>query len=370
MRKKLINILLIFFITFTIISILVTYHTHSIPLEQKRVTLLYTYTNHGEYSYIANLKPNTIYENKTTLEPGEGPVYRRITNTIGVNFTYTFGGSLPTNLTIQYNLTEYVEIPKWTKTIYELPQKTITANGTETTLTITSMPLINVTSVYDLVREVQDETGLSVAAYSVIIKIEMQIQAETNEHIINESFTPTLTMTFEVSREEGDIISISGLDHTKSDQITETETIYYSWVKSYRYVSYGLLIIAFSCLTATTWTYMRARPPKPLKPEKLLEDLIEPYKEIIAEATQEPSVEKPQQRLGTMIVVETLDDLLKIAEMLSKPILHTYIPPENHTFWVLDETTRYEFRTTLSSLVEKKAKIEREEKEEGAEDEW
>jgi len=363
MRKKLINALLISFITLSIVSILVAYQTHATPLEQKIVTPLYTYANYGTYSYVASLKPNIVYDNKTTLEPGEGPVYRRITNYVDINFTYTFEGSLPTNLTIQYQLTEYVETPQWTKTIYELPRRTITANGTETTLTINSIPFINVSSVFDLVKAVQADTGLSISAYSANIRIEMYIEAETNERVINESFSPTLKMEFESSREEGDVISISGLEHSKSDQITKTETIYYSWVKSQRDISIVLSTAIFSGLIIVTWMFMTTRPHKPPKPEKLLEDFIAPYEEIIAETIQEPSVEKPRLAPVTTIIVETMEDLVKIAEILGKPILHTYQPPENHIFYVFDGTTRYEFTTTVSTMAERKTSVEREENE-------
>ena len=134
MRRRLINALLVFFIFLFIVSILVTYHTHTIPLEERLATTLYTYTNRGTYDYIASLEPNTIYDNKTTLKHGEGTVYRRITNFIDVNFTYTFECSRPTNLRIQYNVTEYIETPKWTKRISELPDKMISTNGTGPTL--------------------------------------------------------------------------------------------------------------------------------------------------------------------------------------------------------------------------------------------
>ncbi len=56
-----------------------------------------------------------------------------------------------------------------------------------------------------------------------------------------------------------------------------------------------------------------------------------------------------------------MDDLLKIAEILGKPILHSYWPPEDHTFYVFDDKIRYEFATTVSALAERKKIREREE---------
>lgn len=363
MRRRLINALLVLFISLGIVSVLITYHTHTILLEEKLVTTLYTYTNRGTYDYVASLKPNAIYDNKTTLKPGEGPVYRRITDHIDINFTYTFECSRPTNLHIQYKVTEYVETPKWTKRISELPDKTISTNGTGTTLTINNISPINVSSIQDFAKAMQGDTGISLSVYSANIRIMMYIEAESNGDIINETFSPTLTMEFQSSREEGDIISITGLEDSNSGQITQTETIYHSWVQSQRYISYALSTVTFFGLVMTTWAFMRTRPHKPPKPEKLLEDFIAPYEEIIAETIQEPSVEKPRLAPVTTIIVETMEDLVKIAEILGKPILHTYQQPENHIFYVFDGTTRYEFTTTVSSMAERKTSVEREENE-------
>jgi len=364
MRRRLITALLILFISLSVASVLVTYNIHTIPLEEELVTPLYTYTNRGTYDGVASVTPNTVYYNKTTLRFGEGTVYRRITNQIDVNFTYTFEGSTPANLTIQYAVNEYVETPQWTKRISELPIETINTFGTEATVSINNISPINTSSIQDLIKAVQADTGISISVYSTIIKIEMSIKAETNESSINATFSPELKMEFQSSRDEGDIISISGLEYSDSDMITKTETIYHSWVESQRYISYILSTVAFFGLVITTWAYMRTRPHKPLKPEKLFEDFIAPYEEIIAETIQEPSVEKPGLAPVTKIIVETMEDLVKIAEILGKPILHTYEPPENHIFYVFDGTTRYEFATTVSSMAERKTFIEREE------DEW
>jgi hypothetical protein len=363
MRRMLITALLIIFISLSIASVLFMYNTHTIPLEEKRVTPLYTYTHRGTYDYVARLSPNTVYDNKTTLKPWEGPVYRRITDLIDVNFTYTFEGSKPANLTIQYNVTEYVETAKWTKPISEVPIKTVSTEGTEATLSIDNISPVNASSIQNLVKAMQGDTGIPLSEYSANIRITMYIDAETSEGVINKTFSPTLVMLFRSSSEEGDIISISGLENSDSGSITETETIYHSWVKFQRDISYVLSAVTFFGLVITTWTFMRTRPHKPPKPEKMLEDFIAPYEEIIVETAPEPRVGKPKLEPANMINVETMDDLLKIAEILGKPILHSYWPPENHIFYVFDDTIRYEFATTISALAERKKIREREENE-------
>ena len=364
MRRTLITALLLVFIFLGIASALFMYNTHIIPIEETVVTPLYTYTNRGTYDYAASLKSNTVYDNKTTLKPGEGPVYRRITDEIAVNFTYTFEGSDPANLTIHCNVSTYVETPKWTKRISELPITTINTNGTEATVSIDNLSPINASQIEDLIKAVQADTGIPISVYSANIKIGVHVEAETQEGLVNATFSPELTMEFQSSKEEGDIISISGLENFDSGGITKTETIFHSWVESQRYISYALSTMAFSGLIVTAWLFMRTRPRKPPEPEKMLEDFIAPYQEIIAKIIREPSVRKPQLAPVSMVAMETLEDLVKIAEILGKPILHTYQPPENHAFYVFDGTIHYEFTITLSSIIERKTTIEMEE------DEW
>jgi hypothetical protein len=360
-KTKIIITLLILFILMTFVSLLFLSYTHANPIEKTLVTSLYTYGFRGTYNYIAALKPNTIYDNKTTLEPGEGPIYRRITDHIDVNFTYVWEGDLPANFTIKYSIHEYVQTANWNKQIIKLPQKTIETTGTSSHLSINNIPTIDPSSIQQLGSEINAETGISASTYSLNITIITYVEARTSVGTVNESFTPTLRIEFQSSASEGDTLSISGLEHDKTGEITKTEKTYQSWVEQQRNYSYGLSTVSFFGLAITTWVFLKTRPPKPPRPQKLLEDLIGPYEEIIVEAAQEPS-RKGQLPLTT-IAINELEDLVKIADMSDKPILHTYKPPETHIFRIIDGPTRYEFTTTISTIAKRKAAIEEDENE-------
>jgi len=75
--------------------------------------------------------------------------------------------------------------------------------------------------------------------------------------------------------------------------------------------------------------------------------IITPHKEIMAETTQKP----PETTQA--ITMETLEDLTKITETLIKPILHTTEPTTKgkttHTFYILDNNTKYQYTTTTST---------------------
>ena len=356
--------LLVFLASLSLVSLLILYHTHATPLEETLVTSLYTYGHMGTYNYVATLKPNKIYDNKTTLEPGEGPIYRRITDHIDVNFTYLFQGNLPANFTIKYSVYEYVETANLKKQINELPQKIIESAGTNSSFSINNITTINPNSIEEIAREIREETGIAAGQYSLNITIIMDIEAKTTEGTVNESFTPILKTEFTSSATEGEIISISGLEHVKTGSITKTEKIYHSEVQKQRNASYGISIASFAGLAICTWFFIKTRPHKPPKPEKLLEDIIAPYEEIIAETDQEPREKEQISKPATKIAIKTLEDLAKIADTLDKPILHTYKPPETHIFRIIDGATQYEFTTTISAIAERKAIIEEEVEEE------
>ena len=89
MARSKITIILILFLILAIIGIPYLFYTLQIPESETQIISLWEYQHSGTYDYIAKLKPNIIY-NKTTLKPGEGLLYLRITEHLNITFTYTF----------------------------------------------------------------------------------------------------------------------------------------------------------------------------------------------------------------------------------------------------------------------------------------
>ena len=274
-----------------------------------------------------------------------------MTKYIDITFTYTFESDLNASTTIKYTASELVITPRWTRQTYTIPLKTIVDTSNETSFNF-GIPSITIRSMDTLVGSVNSEIGVSTGNYNITIITTAILNAETEVGTINEQFTASLPLAVLRGAPEGDIVSIGNLQTTKTGKITQTHPIYYDWVQNQQYASYITSATATIGLAICAFFYIQTKPPvTPETSEKLIQELKEPYQDIIVEAAQEQT---PQGQ--TIITTKTLEDLVKIADTLTKPIVHFQKPPtaENKEptdiFYVLDDITRYEYNITPSKI--------------------
>ncbi|MEA2089994.1 MAG: DUF5305 family protein, partial [Thermoproteota archaeon] len=304
-------ILLTLFTISTLISIITVYAVHQTPTEKTITNTLCTYTSTATYNYTATLEPNTIYNNKTTLKPNEGTLYQPITKQINITLTYTFHANVSTETTITYSLTQTLKTAAWTHQIATTTPPPPT-NKTQIQIPI---PPINKNALQTIKSKIETETGTTASTYSLQISPTFTINANTTVGSIQQTFTPTLTIDFKHT-DQGNIITIEDLHQTKSGAITQNQTITRYDIINQRYASYILIAISAAGTFSSAYFYKKTRPLKPTKPT--LEELIKPYQENIIHIT-EPPLHPTQQ---TIITVNNLEDLQKIAEQTLQPILH------------------------------------------------
>jgi hypothetical protein len=168
--------------------------------------------------------------------------------------------------------------------------------------------------------------------YTIEITTEFTINANTAVSPIYQTFTPTITITFQRS-DQGEITTISDLYQTKTETITENQTITHQDIINRLYASYSLTTIAIAGLAFSTYFHTKTKPKTKETP---LEKLIAPYKDLIIEAAEPPKT--PQET--TIIKVETIKELAKTAEILAKPIILTRKPQP--TLTIIDQNTTYQ----------------------------
>jgi hypothetical protein len=324
------TILLTLFTILTLISLLTVYATHQTPTEETTTNTLCTYISTATYDYTAILEHNTIYSNITILKPNEGTLYTKITRQINITLTYTFHATLPADTTITYSLTQTLK----TGTL-SLQINTTTPTTTNQTLIRITIPRIIKGELDPIITKLATETGVSTSTYySMDITPTFTINANTTAGQINQIFTPTLTIEFQHT-DQGDITTIGDLHQTKTDTITENETIIRYDILYQRYASYILIAISIAGLFPSTYFYIKTKP----KTEQIpLDKITAPYKDLIIEA-KEPPKTTPET---TIINVQTIQELAKTAEILAKPIILTRKPQP--TLTIIDQNTIYQHK--------------------------
>jgi hypothetical protein len=321
--------LLIIFGVLAAASILSVFYTHQLPSYETRINTIATYKHTEYYSYLAKLKPNTFY-NRTILRPGEGPLYTAIVDYVNITSKYSFISSPPPkNATTNTNVEIEIESPdKWTRTLSEDEALDLLEFSGSQDFKIT----VNRTKIYEYVKRIDEEVGIRSTSYNINVKPLIHCNAIVAATQIDETFTPTLTISFITSGDIGNYISIEEIFQTKDGKITETSKIYLEWVEKQRKIAYASAAFTSILLAGSAILYIQRRPEAP--PKKTIEKVIAPYKELITETT-----ERPPETENT-IKINTIEDLAKTAEILAKPILHTQ-EDQDHIFYVIDGNTKY-----------------------------
>jgi len=333
---KLIKILLITFAILTAASAISLFYAYQKPTYERQTIILGTYTHEAIYDYIAELKPNIIY-NKTALRPGEGTLYTAITTRINVTFTYTFSSNPnpeSANITRESIVIEIESPGKWAKTLRESEIREIM--NLEGSVNFTFR--IDCAVIRQLIDRIDKEVGTYTSSYNIYVTPTIRINTIVAERTINETYTPELTIAFKTGTEKGNYISIDGLSQTRSRSITETKEIVHPEVEAQRNISYLTTVITSIGLAVSAITYIRELGK--LKPREVAEKIrrvAEEYKDIIAET------EKAPPETQTTIEVKSLEDLTKIAEILAKPIIKT-AEHEEQTFYIIDGNIKYQYR--------------------------
>ena len=321
--------LIIIFTILTLIALLTLYTVHQNPIEETITNTVCAYTSTADYDYTAMLKtPNLIYNNKTTLKPDEGTIYTKITRQINLTLTYNFQTTLQSNATITYKIKTILKTSALTYTLSQTTPETTNQKQIQIQL-----PPIIKTETDPIVAQIASEMGLSSTQYYTLeITPTFTVNADTTAGQIQQTFTPTITITYQRT-EQGETTTIEPLYQTRSGALTENQTVIHYDIVNQRNASYILTAIAAAGLAFSTHFHMKTKPKTPEKP---LEKVIAPYKDLIIEAKKPPTL--PSE--ATIINVTSIQELAKTAEILAKPIILTKEPKP--TLTIIDQNTVYQ----------------------------
>jgi hypothetical protein len=214
---------------------------------------------------------------------------------------------------------------------------------------------LNITSVTELIHEIESETGVRGSSYNLKISSQIDVEAEVENNPIKESFNPNMTVTF-----EGNMLTVNGLTQSQPKTVGQivlepaTQKMFGAEIPVIyvRYLSY----IALACSAAAISIAYYKRTPA-----TITERIERKYGRLIIDVKAEPK--HPAE--AVIIEVASIKDLAKIAQESGKLILHQQAETL-HTYQLFDGQLIYKYEThnpikaTISEIEKQIEHIKRE----------
>jgi len=296
------------------------------PTMTEKNIQLCEYSHQGRFDYIVHLKNNTVYET-AVLFPGQATIFKKITDHIDASFSYRFDIGCSATIKGSYKLIFRLQTDDWSKDYIIVPKTNFDTNNFNINFQI------NTSTYENIVKTINDETGVQAQKPRLNITCEITINAQTSQGNIYETFTPKLSIPL-----GGNTIEINNdLVQSKTGSLQTTIQVPASNEKqgnSNSLVSAAIFfipIIPIAVLTQNDYT-------KPSETEKQVEKIKKKYGEWIVEVNKPPKAPLGAETVYT----KSIDDLIKISEELGKPLIYYLSTLEKaHTFYVLDQTVHY-----------------------------
>lgn len=327
---------------------------NNLTLVRRRCQGAFTYKHIGNFDYAVYLEPNTaLYGEKIqTLRPEPyqrpqlisrppGEVYfTKTADIMKASFGYRLEcDQLVTNLTEEVKITAILEYPPaagstgppmWQKTFTLVPATRKSGNF------VVEFP-VDVNYFNGLVNLIRGEIGMGAPTNNLTIRAEVRTQGDTRFGRIDKVFTQDLkgilggaTVTWDTELQKSEKGTIGG-----------TRTVSDPNVGKYQMLSLAVLALVLFGFVFVVWNFSESRSVT-LRAEEEAFRVRKKHKNVIVDVTELP-VAKPEE---TVIPVGSLDELIKAADNLLKPVLHQ-AEADKHTYCVIDGLTRYQYVSQL-----------------------
>jgi hypothetical protein len=322
------------------------YAAHQQPITTEESISVAEYTHTGTFNYVAYLKNNTVY-NTNILYPGQGNIFKKITDHINASLAYRFSCSQVADIDGSYEITAMIQTDIWSKGYIVTPKTTFSSDGSNANFN-TNFPIDYITF-ESIVSQINNETGVNAGEPTLIMKCNIDITAKTNNGTVYDSFTPSLSIPLRTN-----IIEINGnenLTQYESGVLEGTQEITQQ-VSIEQSIYWGLTSVVFLVILAVFLMFTKSDKATISKTERRVKKILKKYGEWIVE------IDKPLEIISNIHIVKTkaIEDLIKTSEELGKPVIHYLsIKDGNNIFYVLDDKIRYQFTIpTITKNIEKK----------------
>jgi hypothetical protein len=253
-----------------------------------------------------------------------------------VNFGYQFTADKPVNnLKTTVDITAVVEAPQsWSKSF---PLLSTSKSGN----IAVNFP-VDISSYSQLMSSIRTETGVSSDSYNLTITAAIHTTGTSTFGPIDETSSPSMKGTIKNNVLTWD----KDLTTSKAGAIKQTVTVKNSDKIIGLSISTGqTLFVALSCifvvlLIGFTILYFMHREPAPSDYDRKIRKINKTYGARIAESNANSSAESE-----TSVSMNSMGDLMKIADELGKPVVHQSAGAvwKVQSYYVIDGNTRYQY---------------------------
>jgi len=215
----------------------------------------------------------------------------------------------------------------WRKTLISTPTR---LNSDHSATSLVESFTLNISNVEGLIRAIEKETKTYAPTYYIRIVAQINLTATAGSRQIRDDFNPE--MMIKLLYQEGNRLSFEGLKHERRNTIGEYVVVEIAWVEQARYGSYALSVVS---LVATAYAARRTWEGR--KPTSSLRKAMKKYEDLIVDSTG-----LEEWRTRARVRVRSMNDLAKISEQTTKPIIHEQKLGKD-IFYVVDADVVYQF---------------------------
>jgi len=311
------------------------YAAYQLPTYTEKYNSRCDYEHDGDFHYIAHITPTSIYNNKSTISPDE-ICFSKITDHLDIFFYYSFRCTEPAEVNGDYEIIALVESPdQWKKRFIIVPMTAFNSSGRVRYADFTSSFPLNISHYNNIANEIGDEIGIRPANPKLTILTNIHTIANTGAGNVDETFSPTIEIPL-----NKDIIEVNGdLHQHKNGSTGKTERIYQQSVIYKRYFLLGALVLCLILLIVFAYIILAAKQGSRGKSREA-DRVKKKYGDWIVD-----TVNLPSHADDRVISLNSLEDLIKVAEETGKPVIHkmSTTPKGEHTYHVFDGATRYDY---------------------------
>lgn len=344
-KKLKIGLMAILVVLVGIISFLL-YKKFKYPNFEEQKISLYKYNNKSTVNYEVFLKPNILYQ-KPSL--GEGEIYiSEFVDHIKTNFNYEFSGDKETAIQGDYSIVAKVsgsikgedkeDIIIWQKDFFILPKNKFKIK--DKTLEIKEEVSLKLEEYNEFAKAVTEASKVN-SSINLNLVMKINIEGSTDKGVIEETISPSITIPLNSS-----MFQISGnMNIDKPGSIEETKQVQLPIDKK-QVIIYGVIIgILLIILILLIFFTKEAAIKDPL--EKKLKVIFKKHGDRLVALNSDPITTNIN-----LNQVKSIDDLVRIADEIGKPILYKYSQDykDINKFYLINEDQTYVLELNEISL--------------------